>query len=392
MWKHLAANTLTFLIICMIGVVAVLGWAQNQYRVAGPLETAVCLRVPSGGSFRQASENLAEMGAISHPMIFRLGADYQGRSHLLKKGSFLIEPGSSMQDIVAQVTTSGRSTCGSILNLRIGISRIEVDLREFNPAAGKFETKVNFLPLTQDPPATYTDALTEEDLIYRVIVSEGVTSWQVLEGLKAAAFLEGAAGPRPAEGSLAPGSYEVPSGTERKALLARMLAEQERLLAEAWENRAPDLPIKSAEEALILASIIEKETSIADERAIVSQVFMNRLTKGMLLQFDPTIIYGITRGEGTLGRPIRQSDLDGVTEKRLHGKIEYNTYQIEGLPAGPIANPGADAIEAAVRPDGSDFLFFVADGTGGHVFSTTYQEHLRHVARLREMERESQDN
>ena len=392
MWKHFAANMLTFLIIVCVMAAVAIGWAQNQYRSVGPLETAMCLRVERGDKFYDVSKDLEDNGAIHSGTIFRVGADYQKRSHLLKAGSFLIEPGTSMEGIVRQITTSGRSTCGAVVNFRIGIARVEVDLRELDVESGRLETKVNFLPVTQEAPAEYLEARDAEDVSYRVVVAEGATSWQVVEALKAADFLDGDSGPVPPEGVLAPGSYEIRVGTARQDILAQMVASQSATLAKAWANRAEGIPIRSPEEALILASIIEKETSIADERTIVSQVFMNRLDRRMKLQFDPTIIYGITRGEGTLGRSIRQSDIDGVTEKRLHGEVAYNTYQIEGLPAGPIANPGTAAIEAAVRPDGSDYLFFVADGSGGHVFSKTYDEHLRHVARLRALERGRSDN
>ena len=159
-----------------------------------------------------------------------------------------------------------------------------------------------------------------------------------------------------------------------------MRATQQDILTEAWENRAQGLPLASAEEALILASIIEKETAVSDERRQVASVFVNRLNRGMRLQTDPTVIYGITRGEGVLGRGLRQSELRGETP--------WNTYVIEGLPPTPIANPGQASIEAALNPDTTEFIFFVADGTGGHAFATNLDDHNSNVARWREIEAE----
>jgi len=184
----------------------------------------------------------------------------------------------------------------------------------------------------------------------------------------------------PSEGSLAPDTYEVQRGDDRNEILARMRASQEAILAEVWEDRVEDLPIATPEEALILASIIEKETSVPDERRQVSSVFVNRLNRGMRLQTDPTVIYGVTNGRGVLGRGIRQSE--------LRDENPWNTYVIDGLPPTPIANPGRAAIEAAVNPDTTPYVFFVADGTGGHAFSETLEEHNRNVAIWRQIEAE----
>lgn len=375
---------LTFLIIvCVITAVAI-GWAQSQYRAQGPLETAICLRVERGDKFYDVSKDLEDKGAVLSGTIFRVGADYQRRSHLLKAGSFLIEPGTSMEGIVEQITTSGRSTCGSVINFRIGIARVEIDLRELDVATGKLETKVNFLPKTQEAPSAYLDARDEQDVSYRVIVAEGATSWQVVDALKVADFLEGDMSGVPPEGMLAPGSYEITQGTARDDILAKMVANQQSTLAAAWANRAEGLPLRSAEEALILASIIEKETAVSDERRTIAQVFINRLEQNIRLQTDPTVIYGITEGKGSLGRGLRRSE--------LAKKTPWNTYQIDGLPPTPIANPGKASIEAALNPDGSEFIFFVADGSGGHAFATTLTEHNRNVAKWRAIEAERSNN
>jgi UPF0755 protein len=211
-----------------------------------------------------------------------------------------------------------------------------------------------------------------------VTLAEGVTSWQVVDSLRRADFLTGEIAAVPAEGTLAPDSYEVTRGADRAALIAEMEERQALVLADLWAAREAGLPYASAEEALIMASIVEKETGIAEERRLVSSVFLNRLAQGMRLQTDPTVIYGITKGEGALGRGLRQSELRRETP--------YNTYVIDGLPPTPIANPGRLSIEAALNPETSEFLFFVADGTGGHVFAATLAEHNANVAKWRAIE------
>ena len=184
----------------------------------------------------------------------------------------------------------------------------------------------------------------------------------------------------PPEGSLAPDSYDVTPDTRVSSIIAQMTERQSAIIAEAWAERADGLPLESPEEAMILASIVEKETGVPEERRQVASVFVNRLNQGMKLQTDPTVIYGITQGEGILGRGLRQSELRGETP--------WNTYVIPGLPPTPIANPGRASIEAALNPDSTEYIFFVADGTGGHAFATTLDEHNRNVARWREIEAE----
>ena len=182
----------------------------------------------------------------------------------------------------------------------------------------------------------------------------------------------------PAEGSLAQDSYEIKAGDLRQDLLARMLQAQERRLAEVWAQRSDITPVETMEELLILASIIEKETGVADERFTVASVFANRLEKGMPLQTDPTVIYGVTLGKGPLGRGLRKSELRKDTP--------WNTYVNRGLPPTPIANPGLASLQAALTPAETDFIFFVADGTGGHAFAVTLKEHNRNVAAWRKIE------
>jgi UPF0755 protein len=184
----------------------------------------------------------------------------------------------------------------------------------------------------------------------------------------------------PPEGRLAPDSYEITVGDDRGDLLAEMEGRQSLRLEEAWRERAEGLPYDTPEEALIMASIVEKETGLAEERGKVASVFINRLNQSMRLQTDPTVIYGITKGQGILGRGLRQSELRRETP--------YNTYVIDGLPPTPIANPGRQAIEAALNPETTPFLFFVADGSGGHAFAETLAEHNENVAKWRAIEAE----
>jgi UPF0755 protein len=184
----------------------------------------------------------------------------------------------------------------------------------------------------------------------------------------------------PAEGSLLPETYKVPRSMSRAKLVAQMSRAQKSVIDELWPKRQAGLPIKSQQEAIILASIVERETAMAEERPLVAAVFVNRLKKRMRLQSDPTIIYGLVGGQGKLGRPIRRSEI------RRH--TPYNTYRIKALPPTPIANPGRAAIAAVLNPADSQALYFVADGTGGHVFANTLAEHNRNVRRWRQIEKQ----
>lgn len=380
MWRHVASNALSLLIVGLALVAGLVAWGRAQYQAPGPLTEAVCLEVERGSSFRDVSQSLAAQGAINHPQVFRIGADYEGVTAALKAGSFIIGPGATMEEIVETVTSSGQSTCGTEIVYRIGVTSAAVQLREIDPETGDFGVTAEFEPAAGEVPAAYTEARADGDTRYRVALAEGATSWQVVDALTAADFLEGAVAELPPEGSLAPESYEVELGSARADLLTRMTELQSARLAAAWASRAADVPVATPEEALILASIIEKETGVAAEREQVASVFANRLRGGMRLQTDPTVIYGITSGEGVLGRGLRQSELERVTP--------YNTYQVDGLPPTPIANPGLASIEAALNPAETDFVFFVADGSGGHAFARTLDEHNENVRRWREIEAE----
>jgi UPF0755 protein len=362
----------------LIAIGGAVSWAKQQYTGSGPLSEAICFRVAPGASFSAVSRNLQDMGAISSGYIFRTGADLAGKSGDLKFGSYLIAPGTPMASIVSILTAGGPSTCGSEVNFRIGVNATDMILRELDPASGRYVDLIRFNPAETAAPAEFVDAAAKSDVRLRVTIAEGATSWQVVEGLKRADFLTGEVKDLPAEGSLAPDSYEVSRGSSREALLAEMARRQGAILEDLWEKRAEGLPYASPQQALIMASIIEKETGVADERRQVASVFVNRLRQGIKLQTDPTVIYGVTNGQGVLGRGLRQSELQRETP--------YNTYIIPGLPPTPIANPGRASIAAALNPDTTDFLFFVADGTGGHAFATTLREHNANVARWRAIE------
>ena len=381
MWRHIASNALTFLVVLIFLLGGVLIWGQNAYVSEGPLEQPICVQVDRGSNFRRVSENLAEDGAVSSAAMLRIGADYAGKTGDLKAGSYLVPEGASMSEIVDIVTRGGASTCGTEVVYRVGINRMSVQVRELDPATGRFDEVAAVNPAEDDVPAAYTEVKAEADTRYRVALAEGVTSWQIVNELSQIDVLEGEIEEPPAEGSLAPDSYEITPGETRADLIARMTQAQERILAEAWANRQDDLPYESPEEALIMASIIEKETGTPDERFLVSSVFVNRLRQGMRLQTDPTVIYGITRGQGVLGRGIRQSELRAETP--------WNTYVIPGLPPTPIANPGRASIEAALNPDETGYIFFVAktlNPADGHNFAVTLDEHNRNVAAYRALE------
>ncbi|WPY95066.1 endolytic transglycosylase MltG [Limimaricola variabilis] len=380
MWRHLASNTITFMIVGLAGAAGVIAWGVNEYSGEGPLETAMCLRVEPGTNMRAVSARLEEQGAIGSAPIFRIGAEYSEKAGQLKAGSHLIPEQSSMEEILDIVTRGGASTCGTEILYKIGVNAVAAEVRELDPATSSYTELAEFDPTAEgvEIPAEYETMRERADTRYRISMAEGVTSWQVVQALNAIDTLDGDVEEIPAEGSLAPDSYEIAPGTQVAAVLERMEAAQAAILAEAWENRAEGLPLETPEEALILASIVEKETGVAAERPQVASVFVNRLRQGMPLQTDPTVIYGITEGKGVLGRGLRRSELQAETP--------WNTYVINGLPPTPIANPGRAAIQAALNPASTDYVFFVADGTGGHAFSETLAEHNSNVAKWREIE------
>jgi len=383
MWRNLASNLFTLLIVALVVVAGMLAWAQREYTGPGPLAEPICFRVERGDSFRKVADALVEQGAVTSAFILRVGADYADKADDLKFGSYLIRPEASMAEIV-EILSSGQSTCGTEVNFRIGVTALDVILRELDPATDRYVEVVRFDPVGEAAPADYVTVAERPDVRFRVTVAEGTTVWQVVEGLKRAEFLTGLVEELPAEGTLAPDSYELRRGDDRNDVIAEMQERQDRVLARAWAERVDGLPYETPAEALVMASLIEKETGVAEERGLIAGVFVNRLRAGMRLQTDPAVIYGVTRGQGVLGRGLRQSELRRETP--------WNTYVIEGLPPTPIANPGRASIAAALDPEATDYLFFVADGTGGHAFAETLQQHNANVAQWRRIEAEQGGN
>ncbi len=378
MWRSVASNALTLFIVLLILAFGLIAWGRQAFTGPGPLTQAICFKVDKGASLAQVSRGLEAEGAVTDARIFRIGADYAQAAKDLKFGSYLLQPQSSMGDVLTALTAGGQSTCGREVNFRISVATAEVILRELDPATNRYVEVAKFDPATDAAPTAYLDAATAPDIRWRITLAEGVTSWQIVDALKRADFLEGKIDKLPAEGTLSPDSYEVDKGFDRATLIADMEARQAKTLAELWATRAEGLPYKTPEEALVMASIVEKETGIPEERKQVASVFINRLAKGMKLQTDPTVIYGVTKGEGVLGRGLRQSELKRSTP--------WNTYVIDGLPPTPIANPGRLSIEAALNPDTTPFLYFVADGSGGHAFAETLAQHNENVTKWRAIE------
>lgn len=281
--------------------------------------------VPSGQGLIRTARLLEEEGIISNQDLFKAGVIAFGEERNLKAGEFSIPAKSSMRNIM--------------------------------------------------------DILVKGEVIqHSLTIVEGWTSYQIVEYLNELYSLSDPIETLPAEGSILPETYNYTYGTSRRDLLSRMQQSQSDLINELWNNRSPDLPFDTVEEAIILASIVERETGLPEERAHVAGVFVNRLKRGIRIQSDPTIIYGISP-KGFLDRGIRRSELNDKTNP-------YNTYQIDGLPPTPIAHPGRAAIEAVLNPMKTDDIYFVADGTGGHAFAATLAEHQRNVANWRKIERD----
>lgn len=319
----------TLVVVIMLGAGAFAALLYHQFEAPGPLAVSRVVTIPKGEGRIEIATRLEREGAISNRWTFI--ANYLLRNALgskpfeLKAGDYEIKKGSSMAQIM-ETLTQGRG------------------------------------------------------VLSKITVPEGLTSLQIVEKLRQEDELVGDITEIPPEGTLLPDTYRFSKGMDRRELLDRMQGEMQKFLTAVWERRQPSLPITTPEEAIIFASIVEKETGRADERGRVAAVFMNRLRKGMRLQSDPTVIYGIAGGAGTLGRPITRADLDT--------KTSHNTYQIGGLPPTPICNPGRSAIEASLNPPATTDLYFVADGSGGHTFSDTLKEHNAAVGNWRKVEKE----
>jgi len=307
-------------------LIAALAWGWSVYYAPGPSARegqATVVTLPAGSGVSAIAATLRSAGVIRSTDMFKAAATLTGADRRLRAGEYQVPTKTSLRGVL-RLLTDGRV------------------VRHF------------------------------------VTIPEGWSSAQAVDILNKEAVLTGTIETTPDEGSLWPETYEVARGETRASVIARMQRAQTDNLARLWAARSPATVVRSPEEAVILASIVEKETGLAAERPRVAAVFSNRLRQGMRLESDPTIVYGITQGR-PLGRGIRLSELQRDTG--------FNTYLIDGLPPTPIANPGKDAIAAVLNPPRSQDLFFVADGTGGHVFAPTYEQHLLNVARWREIER-----
>jgi UPF0755 protein len=315
--------TLTFLLVIGGGIAFVMG--KQRFELAGPLDEDKVVNIPRGG-IRDTADLLVREGVIDQPALFIAGTIMLKAQNELKYGEYKFIKHASLRDIV--------------------------------------------------------DTIIEGKVVQHAFtVAEGLTSDQIVQRLVDNPSLSGNIRDVPREGTLLPETYRFTLGTTREQIIQRMRQAQQRALQEIWERRSPDLPVKTPEQLVTLASIVEKETGKTEERTRVAAVFVNRLRSKMRLQSDPTIIYGLVGGKGSLGRPIQRNEIEQPTP--------YNTYVIDGLPPGPIANPGRASLEAAANPARTKELYFVADGTGGHVFSDNYEAHQKNVSRLRSLEQQS---
>ncbi|GLK80001.1 endolytic transglycosylase MltG [Methylopila turkensis] len=318
------SGVFTFLTLLALGVGGAFYWGKSTFDAPGPLAAETTVMVPRNQGVSDIAASLAAAGVIDHPKLFEAGVRLYRANDRLRFGEYAFPARVSMREAM-EILTSGRS------------------------------------------------------IEHAITIPEGLTSLQIVDRLRDIDLLTGDVKEIPPEGALLPETYRVMRGTSREQVLARMRQSQKAALEEVWRGRDPSVPVKTPDDLLVLASLIEKETGVAAERTRVAAVFVNRLRKGMRLQSDPTIVYGLVGGRGTLGRSLTRTDIQSRTP--------YNTYVINGLPAGPIANPGRASLEAAARPDTSGELYFVADGTGGHAFAATLAEHNRNVQRWRQVER-----
>lgn len=324
---------LTLLVVVLLGAGGAFYYLQAAVDADGPLGEPKLLVIPRNDGTQQIAERLEKDGMVSDRRLFLAGlytlraASLMPGGHTLnlKAGEYEIKPGASIRSIV-ETLSEGRS------------------------------------------------------VLMKVTVPEGLTSYQIVERLRADQSLIGDIREVPAEGTLLPETFSLPRGSSRQTLIEMMQVAQKKVVDQLWAERQDGLPLKSPAEAIILASIIEKETGRNDERDRVAAVFINRLRKNMKIQSDPTILYGIALGKVQWGKPIMRSD--------IASKTAHNTYVIPALPPTPICNPGRAAIESALKPAPVTDLFFVADGRGGHVFAETNREHEANVAKWRQVERE----
>ena len=319
---------LSFLLVALIGIGSLFVAGQSQISQPGPLPGEKVVYIAPRTDVLEIIDQLEEEGVIDSPTLFKLTLWGQGKWANVRFGEYAFKAHASIKDVID------------------------------NLVSGK-------------------------QVLHSVTIPEGLTTEQIVQRLKDEELLAGEVNDLPKEGVLLPETYRFARDMSRNDLLRKMQDDQNKQVDQIWAHRAADLPLKSKYELITLASIVEKETAKADERPRVAGVYINRLQKRMRLQSDPTIVYGLVGGKGTLGRGILKSEIERATP--------YNTYAIEGLPPGPIANPGRAALEAAANPSRTKDLYFVADGTGGHVFAETLEQHQKNVVRWRQIEKDMKD-
>lgn len=303
---------------------AVAAWSWLTFTSAGPLAEKKIYEIPANLSRAEIALQLHDQGIISDARVFSAAAAVNAiRGGHLKAGEYEFAAGATMEEVLAMITS------------------------------GHF-------------------------LTYKVTIPEGWTSQMVVARLKEQTELDGDVKAIPAEGSILPETYVFRRGLTRQKMIEDMQAAQVKLLDGLWQKHAENSAIKTKQEAITLASIVEKETGVPEERPMVASVFLNRLRQNIRLQSDPTFIYGLVGGQGKLDRPITKADVDSDTP--------YNTYKIIGLPPGPIANPGKAALEAVLTPADTNYLYFVANGSGGHAFAATLEEHNANVKKWRDQQ------
>ena len=321
---------ITFILLVMIAVGGTYIYGKQKIEAPGPLQEDKVVNIPTRAGVTDIADILQREGVIDSNRWAFIGSVFALRARSdLKPGEYQFQKNASLRDVISTIVD------GKVVQ-------------------------------------------------HSVTIPEGLTSEQIVARLSDNDIFSGSVREIPREGTLLPETYKFPRGTPREQVIARMQQAQKRVLAEIWERRTPDLPVRTPEQLVTLASIVEKETGKADERSRVASVFVNRLRQKIKLQSDPTIIYGLVGGKGTLGRPIKRSEIQQPSP--------YNTYVVDGLPPGPIANPGRASLEAAANPARTRDLFFVADGTGGHAFSDSYDQHQKNVAKLRAMEKQIQND
>lgn len=305
---------------------ALVYWGAGEYEARGPLKQEMTYVVPRRSGVQEIAEGLERNGIISNAEVFTVAARLTDSASSLKAGEYAFLPGASMREVMEKIERG-------------------------------------------------------DSILHNVTIPEGWTVEQAYARIADLPFLAGEMPDLLPEGTLRPDTYLVQRGTTRSEVIQQMKEAQNRLVSEIWEKRDPDIPVSDIGEFLTLASIVERETGLSEERAHVASVFVNRLREGMPLQSDPTFLYGVYGGAGKpADSPVTQADKDSDTP--------YNTYKIKGLPPGPIANPGRAALEAVANPLDTDDFYFVADGSGGHVFAETYEEHQRNVAAYRQLQSE----